>query len=342
MVWLEMKNCPKCGLANDVMRKYCRRCGAPLIQAEEEAKPEPIDELEELITPPSSVSNDVPLVRPTERVILDEEAPLVRPSEVASEQKEMESTEPEPYSQIEEPPSSEVSDVEDVEENVPEISEMDHERGKEVVADILQRVQAAEDRQKAEMDAESTESDIEPPPPEPLEEEAPLSYDEPELEIKEEEPPVIEAPEMQEPSIVVERPSEPATLKPSIKDEIAGDAKIRSLESDIKAYNLELQQLHSEFDTLRTHLNEEVARYQNAAEVKRIRVESIERELDLAKKEYKDADKEYNNVENRRKKELSNAEKRIQEIEKKVKKAEESKEKRIQDIEKEFRKREEE
>ena len=337
-----MKNCPKCGLANDVMRKYCRRCGASLSKTEEETAPEPIEELEdEPIAPTPSVSDDEPLVRPSDVATAYEEEPLVRPSAVASEQVEMETAEPEPIVMTDESPSFEEPVAEPIEEETTESSTMDYDRGKEVVADILEKVRAAEERQKAEMEAEPIEPDIEPPPVEPIEEE-PLVYDEPELEPEPEEPVTVEEPEMREEHIPVEAPSVTTPSGPSLDDEIANDDKVRSLESDINAYNLELQQLRSEFDTLRGHLDEEVERYQTVAEVKRIRVESIERDLDLAKKEHKDADKEYKNVDNRRKKELSGAEKRINDVEKRLKKAEESKEKRIQDIEKELRKREEE
>lgn len=355
-----MKNCPKCGLANDVMRKYCRRCGASLIQIEEETTPEPAGiPKEEPIALTPSVSDDEPLVRPTSQPIAYEERPLVRPSEVASEQVETQSMETKPNVMTEEPPVSTEPSAAPVAEDTSESVSMDDERGKEVVAEIVQRVRAAEARQKATMETGSAEPEIrpppaepeiEPPPPEPpavepIETEAPPVYTEPEPEA--EKPVVVEEQAPEEEQIAVKTPAPTvasaatAVSKPSPKDEIASDDKVRSLEADINAFNLELQQLRSEFDTLRTHLDEEVERYHNVAETKRVRAESIQRDLDLAKKEYNDASKEHKNVDNRRKKELSEAEKRVHDVEKRLKKAEESKEKRIQDIEKEQRKREE-
>lgn len=373
-MWFEMKNCPKCGLANDVMRKYCRRCGASLIQMEEETTPEPAGKpTEEPIVPTPSVSDVEPVMSPANQPIAYEERPLVRPSEVASEQVETQSAETKPDVMTQEPPVSTEPSAVPVDESTSEASTMDDERGKEVVAEIVQRVRAAEARQKATMEAGSAEPDIRPPPVEPeietppaepvvepppaqpaietpppeppavepLETETPPIYEEPEPEAKPEEPAMAEEPAPKAEPTVANAPSAPATPKPSPKDEIASDDKVRSLEADINAFNLELQQLRSEFDTLQSHLDEEVERYHNVAEEKRIRTESIKRDLDLAKKEYDDASKEHKNVENRRKKELSDAEKRIRDVEKRLQKAEDSKQKRIQDIEKEQRKREE-
>jgi hypothetical protein len=350
-----MKNCPKCGLANDVMRKYCRRCGAPLIQMEEETAPEPIVKPPEESTAPTlSVSHEEPLTRSADQPIAYEEQPLVRPSQVASEQVQTERVESKPDVMTTEPPFSEESSTEPMEEDTSDADTVDKEHGKEVVAEIVQRVRAAEARQKAQLGATPVEPDIQPPPVEPdiqpppvqletqppqveaLEAVKPPAYEEPEPEIEPEVPVAVE-----KPAVAAKAPAPPITPKPSPKDEFASDEKVRSLEADINAYNLELQQLRPEFDTLRIHLDEEVEKYHNAAEAKRIRAESIQRDLDLAQKEYSDADKQHKNVENRRKKELSEAEKRIRDVEKRLKKAEESKEKRIQDIEKEQRKREE-
>lgn len=345
---------------------------------EEETKPEPAGiPKEEPIAPTPSVSDDEPLVRPANQPIAYEEQPLVRPSEIASEQVETQSVETKPDVMTQEPPVSTEPSAAPIDEGTSEASTMDDERGKEVVAEIVQRVRAAEARQKATMEAGSAEPEIrpplaepeieppqaepavepppaqpviEPPPPEPpavepFETETPSAYEEP--EPKAEEPVVAEEQAPKEEQIAVKAPAPPAAPAPtavprsSPQDEIASDDKVRSLEADINAFNLELKQLRSEFDTLRSHLDEEVERYHNVAETKRVRAESIQRDLDLAKKEYSDASKEHKNVENRRKKELSEAEKRVREVEKRLKKAEESKEKRIQDIEKEIRRREE-
>ena len=299
------------------MRKYCRACGASLLKKEEDPIPEPIAEPEPVVETPS-VSDD---------------EPLVRPSDVASFEAEVERAEPEIEAAVEEPPVVEEMRFQPGEEP-PAVEELDEERGREVVADILEKVRAAEAR------AQEEEETIEPPPTEPLEAEAPLVYEESAVEPEVEEP-VVSEPEPVAPEPVVEAPAEVPPPIPVEEDAIV-DEKVRNLENDINAYNIELGTLRSEHDTLRTHLDEEADRYHTVAEVKRIRVESVERELDLAKKEYSDAGKEYKNVENRRKKQLSEAEKRIREVEKRLKKAEESKEKRIEDLEKERRKREEE
>ncbi len=300
------------------MRKYCRACGSSLIKKEEDPIIEPVEEPEE-----------EPVV---ETPSFSEDEPLVSPSKIASEQVEMESDAPEVHEEI---PDPEEMSIKPEEEDVPAPEPMDDERGKEVVADILEKVKAAEARTSVEEISEPSGTDLEPPPPEPVEAEEPL------VESEVEEEPIIE----EEPVtgfVSHEAPSETAEIPPSVEIGPEDDEKVRVLETDINAHNIELTQLQSDLDSLRDHLDAEVMRYSTVAEVKRTRVESIERELDLAKKEYSDASKERKNVDNRRKKELQNAEKRIREVEKRIKKAEESKEKRLEDLEKERRKREEE
>ena len=326
------------------MRKYCTRCGAPLIKTEEPEAPEPIEEPEE---------------EPVAETTGFSEARRVLPSEVASEQAKIGSERP-----LDRPPPKE--DV------ASESQDMQYDKGREVVRDILEKVKAAEARSRGGEAAMSSEPEVEPPPEahfedeeeaeeieeeeeyeeeeeieeeeEEGEEEVEEVYEEEEEEEVEEEVTPFSQPEPPPPK---EMPiSEPAPVtRPSVSmavAEPAKDEKIRSLEADIKTYNIELGQFKTELDKLRARLNEEVERYLVVAETKRTRTESLERELKLAKNEYNDANKEHKNAENRRKKELSNAEKRIRDVEKRINKAEGDKEKRIRELEKERLKREEE
>lgn len=324
------------------MRKYCARCGTSLIKQEEEPAPEPIEELEE-----SSVA-ETPSFTEDDRHVL--------PSQVASEQVEMEREVPAPHKTSEASSHFEVpdeSDQEEIEASKPQ--SMDYDKGREVVKDILEKVRAAEARSRGEeaVVSSETETDLEAPPEEEVEEiDEPTTYEESVEEYDAEEP-TVEEYEVEEPTVEeieppppVEKPEVVRVVKEPPSVSIAAhpkliDEKVRMLESDIKSYNIELEQLKSELNKLRKRLDEEVERYLVAAETKRSRAESLERELKLAKNEYKEADKEYKNADNRRKKELSNAEKRISEVEKRIRKAEESKEKRIVDLEKERLKREE-
>ena len=327
------------------MRRFCRACGTPLTKREGEPISEPVAALEEEpIVETPTYGEDEPLVRPSDVASRTDDAPLVRPSAIAAQQAELEPEAPAEFEEVEEPPVMDEVVTSD-EEEVSEPETVDDERGKEIVADILGRVRAAEARQSAEKEsipAEEPVADIAPPPAEPLDIEEPIAYDEPLPEPEVEEPvaaqEVVPEPEPVKP----EMPPVPVTPTVSVNDEIASDNKVRELENDINGYNLEIQQLKTEFDALKTHLDEEVSQQHTATEVKRIRVESCERDLDFAKKEHDAAKKAYKDVENRRKKELSNAEKRMKDVEKRLRKAEESKEKRIEEIEKERRKREEE
>ncbi len=333
----EIKTCTKCGKANDVMRKYCTRCGTLLVTTGEASKPEPVEEPEEApVVKPSTFTDDEPLVRPSERA-----SEYAKPAEVHTKPQERPA-----------PPKSET---------------MDYDKGREVVKDILEKVKAAEARSRAEEVAAPVSPDIESEVEEISEaEEESEVFEEIEIEEVEEVEEEEEEPELEEevieeeeyyeepepsPSeeVVIEKPAPvtpfSAIAKPSVStaaDEISKDEKIRTIDSDIKTYKIEHGQLQSEMDKMRSRLDEEVERYLVVAETKRARADSLERELKLAKKEYDDANKEYKNVDNRRKKELSNAEKRISDVDKRIKKAEDAKEKRIRDLEKERLKREEE
>ncbi|MFW9961183.1 MAG: hypothetical protein ACFFDV_09200 [Candidatus Thorarchaeota archaeon] len=369
-----MRTCAKCGKANDVTRKYCTRCGASLLKTAEEPKPKPsvsIPEVGRVVTGASMMKEEPPEEVPSvEEPSLSDEERIVRPSEVSVDrvrtaERHIEKTE---YEKAQETfadsekldpdermlRASELQGLEaEVEESSipagvgdePEIESepSEHREGKEVVKQILERVRAAEALAKGEEDTTASEVDMEAPTERFAEADSSISYEEPMIEAEVEEsyeeepapPPPVAKP-------VEERMPVSSALVSTAVDEIARDEKIRSFESDIKAFTIEKKQLQSEYDKMLARLDEEVERYRTTAETKRIRAEGIERELKLAKKEFEDANKEYKNVENRRKKELSNAEKRIDDVDKRVKKAEDGKEKRIRDLEKERQKREEE
>jgi hypothetical protein len=326
---IDLKICAKCGKANDVTRKYCTRCGASLIKKEAEIEPPPVEAPqevsgEEVISPPSDEQH-------------------VRPSSMVPEEVAMEGTVIETEEEVSAPPVSDEVSIPPEEEEMPSPETVDEEKGRETIKEILAKVRAAEALTHGEKVAPPSEAAIETPEDEEEffeEVEAPAAK---EIETEVEE--TYEKEPEPQPLLIASGEEYTPVAKPAVSmaaAEPAKDEKIRVVESDIKAYTIEHQQLHSEYDKLKSRLDEEVGRYHVAAETKRTRAEGIDRELRLAKKEYDDAKKEHKNAENRRKKELSDAEKRIHDVEKRMQKAQEAKDKRIEEIEKERRKREEE
>ncbi|MFW9957087.1 MAG: hypothetical protein ACFFCT_03360 [Candidatus Odinarchaeota archaeon] len=321
--------------------------GASLMKTEPVEEPSiteaPSDADEERIVKPSEVSVD--RVRTAERHVektefekaketfadsekLDPDERMLRASELQGLEAEIE----------EHSVSDAVGDESEMEPN-----SIEEKEGQEVVKQILERVKAAEARAKGEEGTLVSEADMESQMEEIEEADRPLISEEPliepEVEESYDEEPAPPIPKVE--SFKEHVPVSPKTVS-TLADDVARDEKIRTIESDIKAFGIERQQLQSEYDKMQVRLDEEVERYRTVAETKRIRAEGIERELKLAKKEFDDANKEHKNVENRRKKELSDAEKRINDVDKRVKKAEDAKEKRIRDLEKERQKREEE
>ncbi len=287
-------------------RKFCVRCGASLLNREEELTPEPVR---------------APATEPVlEETVESEEAGVEPPGEVPSDLVKAEKAGP-------------------AESHV-----LDRESGKAVVKDILEKVRAVQTVPRAEPEVKEPTSEVEVVeeiPVEVIEEQPPVEAPttEPEIEPSSPEPP---APRPKEAIMHDYAPDVPPSAVAEAVYEVARDEKIRSIDSDIKAYTIELGQLNSELDKLRARLDSEVDRYLTVAETKRTHFEGLERELSLAKNEYKEASKEHKNSEKRRKKELSEAEKRIRNSEKRIKKAENARQKRVDKLEKERRKREEE
>jgi hypothetical protein len=328
-----LKICAKCGKANDVTRKYCTRCGASLIRLEEDVKP-PVEE--------------APSEPPTEEIVgPPAEEQYVAPSQAVPEEIAMEDTVVTTEKEAVAAPASEGMDIPSEEEVMPPPDTDEHEKGRETVREILAKVKAAEARVEEQQVVQPPEEEMEIPEEEeafPEEEEASM-VEEVEIEVEEEYEEEYEEEPTPPPTPVAHKEEIPPVSKPAVSMETfepTRDEKIRVIEADIKAFTIEHQQLRSEFDKIKSRLDEEVERYHIAAETKRTRADGIERELRLAKKEYDDANKEHKNAENRRKKELSDAEKRIRDVEKKMQKAQGAKDKRIQELEKERRKREEE
>lgn len=368
-----MKVCAKCGRANDVTRKYCTRCGASLLKVAEEQKPKPTASIPEVgrVTTGASLKRAEESEEPlfSETSTDSEEERIVRPSEVSPDrvrtaERHMEKTEyeraQETFASSEKMDPSErmlrASELQGLEEETyeeggeqpqfasgsleSESEPIENEQGKEVVKQILERVKAAEARARVEEEM-PLEDGLDPQDEQPsLGTAEAVTYDAPVDAIKSPPDALFSSAEKTKPTESVFEPS--FSTATAASEEPVRDEKIRMIDSDIKTFNMERQQLQSEYGKLQGRLDEEVERYRTVAETKRIHAEGIERELRTAKKEYDDANKEYKNVENRRKKELFDAEKRIGDVDKRVKKAEEAKEKRIRDLEKERLKREEE
>jgi len=347
-----------------VTRKYCTRCGASLLKVAEEKTAKPSGAIPEVgrVTTGASLKKAEASEEPLFSAVASDSdvertvhASEVSPDRVRTADRHMEKTEyeraQETFASSENASPDERSlraselrglDTDTDEPVLPEsaMGEFEAEpapvepkEGKEVVKQILERVKAAEARAKAEAPPQEIRLEVEEEPASLEPTEPVAAAERPSGALFSSAPKVMPTESFAQPS----RPMVSAAAEDQVRDD-----KVRMLDSDIKACNIERQQLQSEYDKLRGRLDEEVERYRTVAETKRIRAEGIERELRGAKQEYDDANKEYKNVDNRRKKELSDAEKRMSDVDKRVKKAEEAKEKRIRDLEKERQKREEE
>jgi hypothetical protein len=130
-------------------------------------------------------------------------------------------------------------------------------------------------------------------------------------------------------------PEVKAVLSTIPDPEYLKDSQLKDIINDLTNLHTELTQFNSDLENVRSRLEYEVRDYWNVAEVKRIQFESIEEQLRLAKQEWNDLTKVYQQADKRMKNEISSREKRIKDIEKRIEKTESSFEKRVKELEKE-------
>lgn len=131
---------------------------------------------------------------------------------------------------------------------------------------------------------------------------------------------------MPELDAIVSEITDPDFLQDQIIKDTVND--LTNLHTEIKHYEADLR-----FTSER--LEKETKDCWNKAEVKRIQFESLEEQLRLAKQEWTDASKVYQNADKRKKDEISSREKHIKDLEKRISKTEDSIRKRVRDLEKE-------
>ena len=113
------------------------------------------------------------------------------------------------------------------------------------------------------------------------------------------------------------------------------DQTIRETVNDLTNLYKEVKHYEADLSSTSTRLEKDTKECWNKAEVKRIQFESLEEQLRLARQEWTDASKVYQNAEKRRKDEVSSREKHIKDLEKKIGKTEDTIRKRVKDLEKE-------
>jgi hypothetical protein len=112
------------------------------------------------------------------------------------------------------------------------------------------------------------------------------------------------------------------------------DGRISGSLTDLRHLFTELKQVKSELEEVRAQQEEVVQNYRNDSEVKRIRYEGLREQTLAAKDVWKDAEKEHELADKRRKKELSTRQKRVEKIESGIKKAKSTIDKRVRDLDK--------
>ncbi len=118
------------------------------------------------------------------------------------------------------------------------------------------------------------------------------------------------------------------------------DQVIRETVDDLTNLYKEVKHYETDLRSTSGRLEKEAKECWNKAEVKRIQFESLEEQLRLAKQEWSDASKVYQNADKRKKDEISSREKHIKDLEKKISKTEDNIRKRIKDLEREREKNE--
>ncbi|MFW9832375.1 MAG: hypothetical protein ACFFEK_00105 [Candidatus Thorarchaeota archaeon] len=365
-----MRTCPKCGRANQPTRKYCIRCGGSLLSVEK--KPQAISEPDVKVEPQASETPAPPPSTSEARVTTDDE--WVKPSQVSRDRVRSAAGTLKPKSEMEKAmeafaKADEVG-IEEEGEGIIETRMLRASEVQELMGEVESQPQmnaapTSTPTPAAPPPATSTPPPSGPPGAAPTKPVAPpgatptapaTPATPPSGPVQEKvttpKPKPVAPPPMPEAKAVMPRPTPPPS-KPAVKQSPASIPQIESIISslpdpayrqdpqiigivnDLKNLYTELAQFNSDLDTVRTRLESEVQDYWNIAEVKRIQFESLEEQLRLAKHEWNDVTKVYQQAEKRKKNEISSREKRIKDIEKRIEKTESQIEKRVKDLDKE-------
>jgi hypothetical protein len=365
-----MRTCPKCGRANQPTRKYCTRCGASLLSMEK--KPQTVSE--PAATTESKVAETSIQATPASESKVTTNDEWIKPSQVSRDRVRSAGGVTKPKSEMEKAMEAFArADEVGIEEEGEGIIETRMLRASEV-QELMGEVKAQPQMNAAPSStpppatpppatptpppsgppggapttpatppgaAPAAPATPATPPSGPVQEKVTTPKSKPIAP-----PPMPEArTEMPKPTPPPSKPAAkpaPASI-PQIESIISSlpdpayrqDPQIIGIVNDLKNQYTELAQFISDLNTVRTRLESEVQDYWNIAEVKRIQFESLEEQLRLAKHEWNDTTKVYQQAEKRMKNEVSSREKRIKDIEKRIEKTESQIEKRVKDLDKE-------
>jgi hypothetical protein len=367
-----MRNCPKCGRANQPTRKYCIRCGGLLLSVEQ--KPKTISSPTETHVAPEPVIKEVqPPASSTGEARVTTNDEWVKPSQVSRDRVRTADGSLKPKSEFEKAKEAFArADKVGIEETGEGIIETRMLRASEV-QELMSELESQ--RQTSVAPPPSTPAAPPPstmqapptsPPPQPAPSRTEPIVPEPSAPVQEtaRTPPGIVVTPEPKPTSSPQKPPMPdfsarasSTTAPSAKPvatptktsipeiqsilssvtdpEYLQDSQVKDTVNDLTNLHTEMTQFNSDLDAVRSRLESEVRDYWNVAEVKRIHFESIEEELRLAKQEWNDSIKVYQQAEKRMKNEVSSREKRIKDIEKRIEKTEGNIEKRVKELDKE-------
>jgi hypothetical protein len=364
-----MRTCPKCGRANQPTRKYCIRCGGNLLSVEQ--KPKTISApIETPATPEPEVKPPPPPISSTSEARVTTNDEWVKPSSISRDRVRTADGTSKPKSEFEKAKEAFAkADQVGIAEEGEGIVETRMLRASEV-QELMGELETQRETSAAPPTAPppaaapptppaSTPPPVAPPSTQPAEPKpsVPIQPETtpPPVKMATPEPiPAAPPPKPRMPDIAARTPSPAATPAmpaakptPSSIPEIGSilstfpdpayrqDPQIIGIVNDLTNLHTEMAQFNSDLDAVRGRLESEVRDYWNVAEVKRIHFESIEEQLRLAKQEWNDSIKVYQQAEKRMKNEISSREKRIKDIEKRIQKTEGTIEKRVKDLDKE-------
>ena len=331
-----MRTC-KCGKANLPTRKYCIRCGASLLKAEEKEIPQDTiseEEYQSVITPQKVTITSEETV-PSEKPRVTTEETRIWPSEVSRDRVRTASKQ---VGQTEFEKAQEAfakADEGDMDERMLRASELKDlmaDGPASLVTEPAPEPLATEPAPEPLVTEPAPEPLVTEPAPEPL-----VTEPAPEPLVTPTETSVDFSSESTIPEIS-EVESEPPIPSPEIPPPVLDqheDKRIREVDSDIAHYQLQIQQLNSELDERRIQYAADVKWLRTVSEQKRIRLEKIEVDREGAKRDYNEAQKEFREAEKLKKRQVLEIEKQIANQGKRIKNAEKARDKRLKEIDKE-------
>jgi len=113
------------------------------------------------------------------------------------------------------------------------------------------------------------------------------------------------------------------------------DKKIQKINADMEQFKSELKKVEADLSGIGSRVDAEIERYRTAAKAKKDAADSIRGKMLEAEKEWRDADRQFRQIDSQKTKEIDSTKKRVDQLRGRIRDVERARQNRIAEIEKE-------